>query len=219
MLRERFAHRYHNSTLFGMYPRGRRGESSRRGEGIGYSLDRVGTASRKSVSAKLVDAEGAPLVETELLPAMIRVLRMVQVLSATTKIFVQVLLINILTKQIFQPLYKGPLQRLLLNLCAHGETRTALVKIMMDMLMLDTRKSVSQLNATEPMYRLYACQSSVMYSRPQSFDGKASNFIGLSLDSSLYQVIFFMECFPLVVHSMRSQLYESWTIILYIRFF
>lgn len=42
MLRERFAHRYHNRALFGMYPRNRRGESSRRGEGIGSSLDRMG---------------------------------------------------------------------------------------------------------------------------------------------------------------------------------
>lgn len=72
---------------------------------------------------------------------------------------------------ILQPLYKGPLQRLLLNLCAHGETRTALVKILMDMLMLDT-KPANYLNASEPSYRLYACQSNVMYSRPQSFDGK-----------------------------------------------
>lgn len=30
MLRERFAHRYSNRNLFGMYPRSRRGESSRR---------------------------------------------------------------------------------------------------------------------------------------------------------------------------------------------
>ncbi|KDP41504.1 hypothetical protein JCGZ_15911 [Jatropha curcas] len=147
MLRERFAHRYHNRTLFGMYPRSRRGESSRRGEGIGYSLERAGAGIRRSVNAKLVEADGTPLVETESLRAMIRVLRIVQ------------------------PLYKGPLQRLLLNLCAHGETRIALVKILMDMLMLDTRKPANYLNAAEPSYRLYACQSNVMYSRPQSFDG------------------------------------------------
>ncbi|KAJ8747983.1 hypothetical protein K2173_013121 [Erythroxylum novogranatense] len=147
MLRERFAHRYHNRTLFGMYPRSRRAESSRRGEGIGYNLDRTGIASRRSITAKLVEADGAPLVERESLQAMIRVLRIVQ------------------------PLYKGPLQRLLLNLCAHSETRTTLVKILMDMLMLDTRKPMGLLNAAVPSYRLYACQNNVMYSRPQSFDG------------------------------------------------
>ncbi|MBA0659721.1 hypothetical protein Goklo_011828 [Gossypium klotzschianum] len=149
MLRERFAHRYHNRNLFGMYPRNRRGESSRRGEGIGSSLDRMGGSivSRRSVSAKLIEAEGTPLIGPEALQAMVRLLRMVQ------------------------PLYKGSLQKLLLNLCAHNETRTALVKILMDMLTLDTRKPVSYPNAIEPPYRLYGCQNNVMYSRPQYFDG------------------------------------------------
>ncbi|XVE55632.1 hypothetical protein DITRI_Ditri03aG0174200 [Diplodiscus trichospermus] len=149
MLRERFAHRYHNRALFGMYPRNRRGESSRRGEGIGSSLDRMGGSimSRRSVSAKLIEAEGAPLVGVEALLAMVRLLRIVQ------------------------PLYKGSLQKLLLNLCAHSETRTALVKILMDMLMLDTRKPADYSNAIEPPYRLYGCQNNVMYSRPQHFDG------------------------------------------------
>lgn len=78
---------------------------------------------------------------------------------------------------ILQPLYKGQLQRLLLNLCAHQETRTSLVKILMDMLMLDRRKRINNLIAAEPSYRLYACQSNVMYSRPQSFDGKTPYLI------------------------------------------
>ncbi|KAA8538199.1 hypothetical protein F0562_027807 [Nyssa sinensis] len=147
MLRERFANRY-SRTLFGMYPRNRRGESSRRGEGIGSSLDRTGGIfARRSMGNKPVEADGSPLVDTEALKAMTRLLRVVQ------------------------PLYKGQLQRLLLNLCAHNETRTALVKILMDLLMLDTRKPVNQLNASEPSHRLYACQSHVMYSRPQFFDG------------------------------------------------
>ncbi|XP_022773024.1 E3 ubiquitin-protein ligase UPL1-like isoform X2 [Durio zibethinus] len=147
MLRERFAHRYHN--LLGMYPRNRRGESSRRGEGIGSSLDRMGGSivSRRSVSTKLIEAEGAPLVGMEALQAMVRLLRVVQ------------------------PLYKGSLQKLLLNLCAHIETRTVLVKILIEMLMLDTRKPVSCSNTIESPYRLYGCQNNVMYSRPQNFDG------------------------------------------------
>ncbi|GMY07746.1 E3 ubiquitin-protein ligase UPL2-like [Fagus crenata] len=147
MLRERFAHRY-SRTIFGMYSRSRRGEPSRRGEGIGSSLERAGgSVARRSIGAKLVEADGAPLVDTDALHAMIRLLRVVQ------------------------PLYKGQLQRLLLNLCAHHETRTSLVKILMDMLMLDTRKRVNNLSAAEPSFRLYACQTNVMYSRPQSFDG------------------------------------------------
>ncbi|PPS03519.1 hypothetical protein GOBAR_AA17153 [Gossypium barbadense] len=141
MLRERFAHRYHNRSLFGMYPRNRRGESSRRGEGVRSSLDRMaGTiVSRRSVTAKLIEAEGAPLVGTEALQAMVRILRIVQ--------------------------------KLLLNLCAHNETSKVLVIILMDMLMLDTRKPVNYSNAIEPPYRLHGCQNNVMYSRPQHFDG------------------------------------------------
>ncbi|KAL3504968.1 hypothetical protein ACH5RR_034809 [Cinchona calisaya] len=143
MLRERFARRY-NRTLFGMYPRNRRGESSRRGEG----LDRAsGVLARRSMGIKPIEADGSPLVDTQDLKAMIRLLRIVQ------------------------PLYKGQLQRLLLNLCAHAETRTALVKILMDLLMLDIRKPANYLNAAEPLYRLYACQSHVTYSRPQYVDG------------------------------------------------
>lgn len=147
MLRERFANRY-NRALFGMYPRNRRGESSRRSEGVGSSIDRTGgIVARRSMGGKPVEAEGAPLVDTEALKAMVRLLRVVQ------------------------PLYKGQLQRLLLNLCAHNETRIALVEILMDLLMLDVRKPANHMIASEPSYRLYACQSHVMYSRPQAFDG------------------------------------------------
>lgn len=79
MLRERFAHRY-NRTLFGVYPRNRRGETSRRGDGIGSSLERVGgIGSRRPTGAKVVEADGIPLVDTEALHAMIRLLRIVQV--------------------------------------------------------------------------------------------------------------------------------------------
>ncbi|KAL2505911.1 E3 ubiquitin-protein ligase UPL1 [Abeliophyllum distichum] len=142
MLRERFARRY-NQTLFGMYPRNRRGESSRRGDG----LDRTGgILARRSMGSKPVEADGSPLVDTEGLKSLIRLLRVVQ------------------------PLYKSQ-QRLLLNLCSHVETRTDLVKILMDLLMIDKRKSSNYLNAAEAPYRLYACQSHVMYSRPQYVDG------------------------------------------------
>lgn len=75
MLRERFARRY-NRTLFGMYPRSRRGDSSRRGEDI----DRATGVARRSTS-KPVEADGLPLVDMEDLKAMIRLLRIVQVIS------------------------------------------------------------------------------------------------------------------------------------------
>jgi len=79
MLRERFARRY-NRTLFGMFPRSRRGESSRRGEGVGSSMDRSGgIITRRSSGSKPVETDGAPLVDKEDLKAMIRLLRVVQV--------------------------------------------------------------------------------------------------------------------------------------------
>lgn len=147
MLRERFANRY-NRTLFGMHPRIRRGESSRRGEGLGANLDRAGgIIARRTIGSKPVEAEGAPLVSMEALKGMVRLLR------------------------VAQPLYKGSLQKLLLNLCAHNETRISLVDILVDLLMLDTRKSSKYLIASEPPYRIYGCQSHVKYSRAQSFDG------------------------------------------------
>ncbi|KAH9603413.1 hypothetical protein KSS87_004335 [Heliosperma pusillum] len=148
MLRERFANRFSsNRNLFGMFPRSRRGESSRRGEGS--NLDRaVGSvASRRLVGTKVLEADGAPLVDTDDLEGMVRLLRVVQ------------------------PLYKGPFQRLLLNLSAHSESRTALVKILMEMLMTNKHKTGSQPSNSERSYRLYGCQSHVMYSRPQFVDG------------------------------------------------
>ncbi|KAI3693244.1 hypothetical protein L6452_33076 [Arctium lappa] len=51
MLRERFARRY-NRTLFGMFPRSRRGESSRRCEGVRSSMDRTGGISTRQPTAQ-----------------------------------------------------------------------------------------------------------------------------------------------------------------------
>lgn len=81
-----------------------------------------------------------------------------------------------MTVMFLQPLYKGQFQKLLLNLCAHHETRTSLMQILMDMLMLDVRGPIKNLNGAEPSYRLYSCQSHVMYSRPQFADGKCIAF-------------------------------------------
>jgi len=87
MLRERFAHRYHNSsTLFGMHSRNRHGESSRRGDITGSSLDRntADAAPRKSAAGKVIEADGTPLVDTDDLKAIFRILRVVQVITGLT---------------------------------------------------------------------------------------------------------------------------------------
>jgi hypothetical protein len=71
-----------------------------------------------------------------------------------------------------QPLYKGQLQRLLLNLCAHRDSRKSLVQILVDMLMLDLQgSSKKSIDGTEPPFRLYGCHANITYSRPQSSDG------------------------------------------------
>ncbi|KAL5206475.1 hypothetical protein ABZP36_034684 [Zizania latifolia] len=147
MLRERFAHRYHSGSLFGMNSR-RRGESSRRGEIIGSGLDRNAGDSSRQPTTKPIETEGAPLVDKDALKALIRLLRVVQ------------------------PLYKGQLQRLLLNLCAHRESRKSLVQILVDMLMLDLHgSSKKSIDTTESPFRLYGCHANITYSRPQSSDG------------------------------------------------
>ncbi|KAG0455259.1 hypothetical protein HPP92_024551 [Vanilla planifolia] len=137
MLRERFAHRYHSNALLGLQPRSRRGDHSRRGDLIGSNTDRsaVASASRRSAAGKLIDAAGTPLVGTDALKALVRLLRVVQ------------------------PLYKGQFQRLLLNLCAHQDTRTSLVQILMDMLMLDLRGTITtDTDVTDPPFRLTSNQ-------------------------------------------------------------
>ncbi|CAN6355891.1 unnamed protein product [Urochloa humidicola] len=145
MLRERFAHQYHSSSLFGMNSRNRRGESSRR-ELMAAGLDRNGDPSRSTSNP--IETEGAPLVDEDALRALIRLLRVVQ------------------------PLYKGQLQRLLLHLCAHRDSRKSLVQILVDMLMLDLHgSSKKSIDATEPPFRLYGCHANITYSRPQSSDG------------------------------------------------
>jgi E3 ubiquitin-protein ligase HUWE1 len=80
MLRERFAHRYHSSSLFGMNSRNRRGESSRHGDIMGSSFGRNAGHSSQS-TGKPIETEGAPLVDKDALNALIRLLRVVQVIS------------------------------------------------------------------------------------------------------------------------------------------
>lgn len=81
MLRERFAHRYHSGTPFGMYPRNRRGQHSRRNDLIGSSLERSGASSHRHLGIKMVEADGSPLVDMDALKALIRLFRVVQVIK------------------------------------------------------------------------------------------------------------------------------------------
>ncbi|KAJ7561891.1 hypothetical protein O6H91_03G045900 [Diphasiastrum complanatum] len=97
---------------------------------------------------KVKEAEGRPLVDTAALKAMLRLLRLAQ------------------------PLGKGLLQRLLLNVCAHSKTRATLVQLLLDMLRPEAEGSVGSYSADgAPSQRLYGCQWNVVYARSEQSDG------------------------------------------------
>lgn len=72
-----------------------------------------------------------------------------------------------------QPLGKGLLQRLLLNLCAHSVTRLTLLQLLLDMLRPEAEGiSTGGISADGAQsQRLYGCQWNVVYSRSQMSDG------------------------------------------------
>ena len=73
-----------------------------------------------------------------------------------------------------QPVYKGSLQRLLLNICTHIVTRATLVQLLLDMLITDVEGSTQNASSSTSIssYRLYGCLGHVIYSRPQFSDGE-----------------------------------------------
>uniref|UniRef100_A0A1J3I3S5 HECT-type E3 ubiquitin transferase n=2 Tax=Noccaea caerulescens TaxID=107243 RepID=A0A1J3I3S5_NOCCA len=152
MLRDRAMSHYQARSLFGSSHR-----LNNRRNGLDYNrltgMDRgVGiTMGQRAVSSsadglKLKEIEGDPLVNADALKALIRLLRLAQ------------------------PLGKGLLQRLLLNLCAYSVTRANLVQLLLDMIRPEMETSPSKLAVTNPQ-RLYGCQSNVVYGRSQLLNG------------------------------------------------
>lgn len=152
MLRDRAMSHYQARSLFGNSHR-----LNNRRNGLGFDrqtvMDRgVGvTIGRRAASAfsdglNVKEIEGEPLLDANALKALVRLLRLAQ------------------------PLGKGLLQRLLLNLCAHSVTRATLVRLLLDMIKPEAEGSVSGL-ATINTQRLYGCQSNVVYGRSQLLDG------------------------------------------------
>eukprot|EP01018_Ginkgo_biloba_P030617 Gb_17424 [translate_table: standard] len=149
MLRQRFRQNPGNSLL-GALRRNRR-NSGLGPRNVSLGSDRVvGNVGCRKIAFgdNIIEADGKPLVDIGSLKAMLRLLCLIQ------------------------PLYKGPLQQLLLNLCAHSVTRATLIQLLLDMLMPDVGgpRSVSSSHDISS-YRLYGCQSHVLYSRPQFSDG------------------------------------------------
>ncbi|KAG7953992.1 hypothetical protein I3843_12G138000 [Carya illinoinensis] len=113
--------------------------------GVGVTIGRR-AASTIADSLKVKEIEGAPLLDANALKALVRLLRLAQ------------------------PLGKGLLQRLLLNLCAHSVTRAILLRLLLDMIKPEAEGSASGFS-TMNSQRLYGCQSNVVYGRSQLLDG------------------------------------------------
>ncbi|CAM6105472.1 unnamed protein product [Calypogeia fissa] len=161
LLRERAMNQYQARGLFGGHRIGNRRNNLgvtaggsptaiERGVvgGAGLSLGRRPAGTLTS-GIKVKEAEGNPLVDTIALKALLRLLRLAQ------------------------PLGKGLLQRLLLNLCAHSVTRVTLLQLLLEILRHDVEGVSSGYSAgvDSPSLRLYGCQWNVVYARSQFSDG------------------------------------------------
>ncbi|CAN4103909.1 unnamed protein product [Withania somnifera] len=152
MLRDRAMSHYQARSLFGGSHRlhGRRNglgfdRRTVMDRGVGVTIGRRASSSF-SESLKLKELEGEPLLDANGLKALIRLLRLAQ------------------------PLGKGLLQRLLLNLSAHSSTRAVLVHLLLEAIKPETGGAVGVLT-TSNSRRLYGCQSNIVYGRSQLFDG------------------------------------------------
>ncbi|KAK2383807.1 E3 ubiquitin-protein ligase UPL1 [Trifolium repens] len=150
ILRDRAMSHYQARSLFGSSHR-----LNNRRNGLGFVrrpvMDRgVGvTIDRRSAltdTLKVKEIEGEPLLNANALKSLIRLLRLAQ------------------------PLGKGLLQRLLLNLCAHSLTRATLIYLLLDMIKPEVEGSVIRPVSLNSQ-RLYGCHSNTVYGRSQLVDG------------------------------------------------
>uniref|UniRef100_A0A7N0U1T4 HECT-type E3 ubiquitin transferase n=2 Tax=Kalanchoe fedtschenkoi TaxID=63787 RepID=A0A7N0U1T4_KALFE len=153
MLRDRAMSHYQARSLFGNAHR-----LSNRRNGLGFDrqtfMDRgvgannIGRRGTSSLAASLnvKEIEGEPFLDANALRGLVRLLR------------------------VAQPLGKGLLQRLMLNLCTHTVTRATLVHLLLDMIKPEAEGSPSVLAAMNPL-RLYGCQPNVVYGRSPLLNG------------------------------------------------
>ncbi|KAL4185741.1 hypothetical protein AMTRI_Chr10g7440 [Amborella trichopoda] len=152
MLRDRAMSHYQARSIFGSSHRlgGRRNtlgidRHTAMDRGVGVTIGRRAVAALAR-NTKVKEIEGTPLLDANALRALIRLLRLAQ------------------------PLSKGLLHRLLLNLCAHGGTRATLVRFLLDMIRPEAEGLVCGSTSISSQ-RLYGCQWNVVYGRPQMADG------------------------------------------------
>lgn len=152
MLRDRAMSHYQARSLFGSSHRlthRRNGlgfdRQSVMDRGVGVSIGRR-TGAALSDGLKVKEVEGEPLLDGNALKALIRLLRLAQ------------------------PLGKGLLQRLLLNLCAHSVTRATLVHLLLEMIKPEAEGIAGSFSVNNPQ-RLYGCPSNVVYGQSQLLEG------------------------------------------------
>ncbi|CAA6672443.1 unnamed protein product [Spirodela intermedia] len=151
MLRDRAASHYHaRGSLFSGHHRldNRRLAIVRQAvmdRGVGVTIGRR-TVPLVANNLKIKELEGEPLFNMDALKALIRLLRLAQ------------------------PLGKGLLQRLMLNLCAHSTTRANLIRLLLDIIEPDGEALVNK-SATPDSHRLYGCQWNIVYGRSQTTEG------------------------------------------------
>jgi len=101
-----------------------------------------------------------------------------------------------------QPLGKGILQRLLLNLCAHSVTRTILIYLLLDMIKPEAEGSVRRAVALNSQ-RLYGCHSNTVYGRSQLWDGNCLRLL-LNIIFMFISIIVYCMVISLFVSHCRS---------------
>lgn len=152
MLRDRAMSHYQARSLFGSSHRlpNRRNvlgfdRQSVMDRGVGVTIGRR-TASSLSEVLKVKEVEGEPLLDANALKALVRLLRLAQ------------------------PLSKGLLQRLLLNLCAHSVTRANVVHLLLGTIKPEAEGIAGNLSVVNPQ-RLYGCPPNIVCGQSQLLDG------------------------------------------------
>ncbi|KAL8142163.1 hypothetical protein V2J09_015195 [Rumex salicifolius] len=190
LLRDRAMSHYQARSIFGGSHRltSRRnslgfGQQSAMDRGVGVTIGRRLAPSISGDSLKVKEIEGEPLFDTDALKALIRLLRLAQ------------------------PLSKGLLQRLLLNLCAHSVTRATLVRLLLNMIKPECNGIVGSL-AMVNSQRLYGCPLNVVYGRSQSIDGLPPLVLRRVLEALTYLATNHSAVATILFYSNPSPLYE-----------
>ncbi|KAG8365159.1 hypothetical protein BUALT_Bualt18G0075300 [Buddleja alternifolia] len=188
MLRDRVMSHYHARSFGNGQRLGSRGNrlgfdrQTVMDRGVGVTIGR--TAASIAEHLKLKELEGEPLLDANGLKALICLLRLAQ------------------------PLGKGLLQRLLLNLSSHSDTRAILVRLLLDMIKPESEGKTGGLTSMNTL-RLYGCQSDVVYGRSQLCNGVPPLVLRRALEILTYLATNHSGVASLLFHFETSSIPES----------